>query len=273
MKRLTTILLGLTVLFGVSLYSCKSDSNKDNVKDIEIADEVNQMVYPIPTPFEVSQMLEKSGASFILDLTNSTENVNNYFTEKSKALNLGVYGADLSYTSSYNQSQGTRKLLTVTKQLTEDLEITSAFSESLLERVEQNIENKDSLYKIVSSSYYDTFNQLNNSQKGSIAVMVLAGGWVESLYLICELASVSKDKTELLKGLAQQRLTSSTIIPLLNNYKDNADVVEITSDIQKIKTVFDKLQQVDDEFVIDEAQMKELHTIVTEIRTKIIKLS
>lgn len=275
MKKITAILFSLLTFISLSFISCKTETNKNNnqVDDIEITEDDNAMVYPIPTPFEVTQMLEKSGATYVSDLTNSTENSGNYFTEKSKAINLGIYGADLSYSSTFNKPQDTRNILAVSKKLTEDLGITSMFDDALLQRVEKNIENEDSLYKIVSDSYYDTFNQFNKAQKGNIAVMILTGGWIESLYISCELASISNDKSELLKGLAQQRLTSSTLLPLLQNYKENTDINELIDDVKKIKTIYDQLEEIDDEFVMNEEQFNELSKIVDELRNKLIQLT
>jgi len=273
MKKLTAIFT-LLIFLAITFNSCKNENSTNNkVDDINISDEINHLVYPVPTPFEATKMLEKSGAAYIVDLTNSTENADKYFTEKSKALNLGVYGADLSYTSTYNKAQDTRKFLIVSKKITEDLGLTSMFDDALLDRLEQNIENKDSLYKIVSDSYYDTFNKLNDNQKGTVAVMILAGGWIESLYLVSQLASLSENKSDIIKNLAQQRITSSTLLPLLQNYKDNADVAEIIVEIQKIKAIFDKLQIVDDEFVMNDAQFLELSKTIAEIRTKIVQIS
>jgi hypothetical protein len=53
-------------------------------RDIEGLEE-----YPIPTAIEVVEMLERAGAPYILGISNPAANADRYFTERSKALNLG----------------------------------------------------------------------------------------------------------------------------------------------------------------------------------------
>jgi len=270
MKKNILSLGMLLAIFVVLLSSCDPKDN-DKPTDIDIVDDVDEFVYPIPTPFEMTQMLEKSGASFIMDLTNSKENAESYFSEKSKALNLGVYGADLSYTSTYNQTQETRELLNCSKILTDGLEISSMFNKNLVERVEENLENQDSLYKIVSESYYDTFGFLNNNGKGEISVIVLAGGWIEGIYLGTQLASLNQENNAaILLGLAEQKITLNSLIPLLENYKDNKDVAEVLDMVKQFKTVFDKVEQKDDQLFMSDEVFTELFNLVTEIRKEVV---
>lgn len=275
-KFMKTFGLFLTVALFI-LASCGggNSSSNNNIKDTTtIGEEIEKMVYPIPTPFEISQMLQKSGASYIIDLTNSTEHVDQYFTEKSKALNLGVYGADLSYTSTYNQAQDTRNFLACSKKLSDDLGISSMVNQNLIERAESNLENKDSLYKIVSESYYETFNYLNNNEKGTIAVMILAGGWVEGLYLSSQLALLSDDNSEIIKGIAHQKTTVSALLGLLDMHKENEDVKSVIENIKKISAIYDNVERNEqDEFKMTKEQFDELTKILDEVRTEFVKVS
>jgi hypothetical protein len=72
-------------------------------------------------------------------------------------LNLGVYGADLSYAGTYEMNQEIMKYLQVSKQLIEELNISTSFNRGFVERVERNLEDKDSLINIVSESFNDTY--------------------------------------------------------------------------------------------------------------------
>ena len=71
--------------------------------------------YPIPTSYEVVNMLQKANANFVFNITNNPDNVANYETQWQKAMNLGVYGADLSYASTYNKSEETAQFLDASK--------------------------------------------------------------------------------------------------------------------------------------------------------------
>ena len=105
------------ILNGCTGKSPKSQQSQDKgTTTEEFTESKNEVLkeisdYPLPTSFEVTRLLIESGASYILDLCNKTDNVSKYISLKSKALNLGVYGADLSYAATYNQTQETMQFL------------------------------------------------------------------------------------------------------------------------------------------------------------------
>ena len=71
--------------------------------------------YPIPTSFELTELIQRAGAPYILTLSNDSEKAGDYITQKDKALNLGVYGTDLCYASTYMMKQGTMLFLESSK--------------------------------------------------------------------------------------------------------------------------------------------------------------
>jgi len=94
-------------------------------------------------------MINKAGASFIIGICNPIDNVGKYMTEKTKAINLGIYGADLAYSTTYQMKQETMNFLKVCRQLVEELNINAGFTPELAINVEKNIDNKDSLINIL----------------------------------------------------------------------------------------------------------------------------
>lgn len=261
-------LLGLILVF---LVGCGSgNQEKKEIKDdsTTIAKQVKKIVYPLPTPLEIAKMLENAKAGFIFDLVNPVKNVDKYSTEKSRALNLGIYGADLSYASTYNKAQEVTKLLTCSKKLSDALEINTPFAQKLQKRIDENINNKDSIYKIVSDSYYDTFDYLNTNNKGAVSVLILTGGWIEGLYLSSTLVATTKDNEEIIKGIANQKKTAETLVNLMNQYKENKDVADAIVDITKVKDIFDKVEG----DKMTKEQFTAFSKAITEIRAKVIQL-
>jgi hypothetical protein len=252
--------------------STNSDNNATGKDSSSIAKEVTKIVYPLPTPLEVTQLLNQAGANFILDITNPSKSVDKYFTEKGRAINLGIYGADLSYASTYNKTQQVTDLMSCSKKLTDELGINTPFSAQLIKRVDANIDKKDSLYKIIKDSYYDTFEFLNKNNKGAVSILILAGGWVEGLYLSCELANLTKKNDEIIKGIAKQKSVCETLDQLMSQYKENKDVNDIKADLQKFKAVYDKVDIAKNESGLNADQFKNLYKVTQDIRTKFVQL-
>lgn len=276
-KRLKGALV-ITLAFVVVLFTAcsgpteKKEQNKKENTAQDVKEEKKKSTrnfeYPIPTPFEITAMLNKAGASYIIDLSNELSNSEKYMTEISKALNLGVYGADLSYASTYNKTENTRLYLAATQKLTEELGISSAINQTIIERVEKNINNNDSLHAIISSSYYDTFDFLNQHGKGAISVLVLAGGWIEGLYISTQLAQSAQNQEEIIKGIGEQKSTFDELIVLMRAYKDkNKGVADIYNELTKFKEVYDNVK--DDEMMYDE-QIEQLTAKVEALRKKVV---
>ncbi len=259
-------------LFALGCGDSSTEQTDENNEDtlVAIADQAEKLVYPLPTPLEITNMLNNAGASYILDLSNQPGNVDKYFTESQKALNLGVYGADLSYSATYNKSQETMDFFVATKKLRDGMDIQTPYNEDLSSRIEANIENKDSLYDILTSSFKGTFEYLNDNGKGAISVMVLAGGWVEGLYISAQLAMLTENNAEIMQGIADQKESLNKLITIMESYKDNQDVSEVLVELNDIKAIFAELQEVEGKANMTEESFKKINEEVNNLRKKIV---
>ena len=271
MKTKISLLL-LISLFLIST-ACKNDEATNQNSDIIVEDNIDQLVYPIPTPFETTQMLQNAGAAYISGIINSFDNADNYFKEKSQALNLGVYGADLAYASTYNQAQAIRDILASSKKLSDQLGLSNIIDQNIIDRVEQNIDNGDTLYKIVNNTYYDTFNKLNSENKGAIAMLVISGAWIESIYISTQLAITSSDFSILTPKIAEQKYTLNSLLPIITQYSDNQDISEIIVSLNRFNEIFDEIEQDEDgNITMNNAQLEKLMNIAQEEREKIVTM-
>ena len=276
MSKLNIGLLSIvTILFFLSVSCGESKTSNNETADtvtVQEKEDIQKIAgYPIPTPYETSLLLQKAGAGFVFDLTNSASNSDKYFTEKSKALNLGIYGADLSYSSTYNKAKEVKEYMICSKKMSDDLGIVTDYNSNLLERLEANIENQDSLHKIVSKSYFDTFNHLNENQRGSTALMILTGGWVESLYISTQLAATAMDNTELITSIENQRLTLTTLLPLYETFINNTDIKEISEEIKPLSQAFNKINAENPNFTPE--QIKDITQIIEKIRASFVDIN
>jgi len=254
------------IVAGCGNQTQNSNTVVDTVKkDTVVAQKM--LEYPIPTPFEITNRLNEAGAGYIFSISNALENADKYETRKQKAMNLGVYGADLSYASTYNRIEETKKYVKVTQQLSDQLGIPSAMDAAAVARIEANISNKDSLYTIISNSFYVSFDYLNRNQQGITSFYILVGGWIEGIYLSSQLAATAKDKTKVIEGIASQKIVLDKIIALSLPYKDDAEVSPLLAELNKVKAIYDKS---DGKTLVD-ADFKIFQKLIESIRTSTVK--
>ena len=264
----------LAAFFLLSFTACKNrPSNEgastvpDTEEDYDSKDEVIKEIseYPLPSSFEVTKLLVEAGASYILNLCNPVDNVNRYISLKSKALNLGVYGADLSYAATYNQTQETMQYLDVSRELLTDLEIEAGFNEDMVSSIERNLDNVDSLIIIISDSFVRTYNYLASNEQDDMSILVMAGSWIEALYITTQISLISKDNSEIIDIIADQNSSLEKLLEVMAPIRvidTGADIYEGLTGLQEI------YQQSGTDFSPE--QLEELITRTEELRKMII---
>ncbi|MFO7924409.1 MAG: hypothetical protein R6U58_12035 [Bacteroidales bacterium] len=221
--------------------------------------------YPIPTAVEVVELLQDAGAPYILGISNPVSNVDRYFTEKSKALNLGVYGADLSYAGTYEMQQDIMKYLGVCKQLIEELNISTSFNQGFVQRVENNLENKDSLINIVSESFYDTYIFLTGNHRDDLALLVMTGSWIEGMYLTAQIAIGARENREITNIILQQDEPLEKLLSLLDEHEDDSLVYSLYQDLNEILEFLE-----DQESPMDDEALDSFNEKIELLRTEVI---
>ncbi|MEM9053641.1 MAG: hypothetical protein AAGC47_16420, partial [Bacteroidota bacterium] len=190
----------------ITLWSCEdaavsddsitnTTSTEDEKEDTseETTAQVKEILHSVPSPLDMASILKKSGARYDADYLNDIKSVNEYTTAQQQALNLGVYGADLSYASIFNQNQESILYLSCTKKLADKLGLSKAFNDEVIERMEMNVDNRDSLLSIISETYYNLDSYLKENDRDHISAMIIASGWIEGLYLGTQIATTSED--------------------------------------------------------------------------------
>lgn len=267
----TNLIKCLTIFASITLILSSCGTGKDRgQKSVDMSEKKGVELkgvyeYPIPTSVEVVEMLNRAGAPYIIGISNPVSNIDRYFTEKSKALNLGVYGAGLSYASTYEMKQETMNYLKVAKQLVDELNIASSFNLSFAQRVEANLENKDSLINLVADSFYDTYVFLTENQRDDLSLLVMAGSWVEGVYLTTQIAITASDNKEFLKILAQQKDPLNRLTDLFEPMKEDENLVSLYNDLIELKALYADVDQ-----DISMTKFDEISKKIEAIRTRIV---
>lgn len=291
------IFLLLIVAF---LFSC-NESPKNNANEVsklapsvdreeKEEQQIKQIFYNVPSPVEMAQIIQNAGAVYNKELLNPYSNVDNYITTEDLALNLGVYGADLSYNRIFDQMQESLNYLVAIRKISDQLKIPQDEGSFAINRFEENIENRDSLLKVISETYANADIYLKENQRESTATLIVFGGWIEALYIATNLVNQESPDIAIMQSIAEQKFSLETIIKLTNIYNDELLVIqELEPHIKDLEKAFDKIDinmstgevitdkskkttRIDgtNEINIDYTNIVEIKNIITKIRNHII---
>jgi hypothetical protein len=298
-----SVILVIVLLFSGILTGCKSggkkspkeeatvDIPKDNITIYEDIKKAEKIFNALPSPLESAMLIKSADARFDAALLNPVANGNNYVTNKSMALNLGIYTCDLSFASLYEQTQLIIDYMNAAKKMADGLGILKAIEQSTIDRLEENINNSEVIMEIVSETFMNSSSYLEDNGQAAIASMVLVGGWFEGLYISTQLVDMKDfNSNKLVSRIIDQKLTIGILMNLLESSKGNPAVDELIVQVSKLKVVFDKISittsPIRTEFEkstnttilksqvktdMTPAVFKELATVVAEIRNSFVK--
>ncbi len=269
-----SILRTLIVIFGVLLIlsACKqtkkesSDTDAPAVESAEQDDVIQELTtYPLPSAYEVTEMLQNAGASYILSLSNPASKVGNYISSTEKALNLGIYGTDLSYASTYMMKQETMKYLESSKKLVDELEISTTFNVDYAERVENNLDDRDSLIGIISESFTDTWEYLVENEQDKLAILVISGSYIEGIYITSQIAITASDNTEFMEVIAHQKKSLNSLINVIEPISKDADIAEIYKSLVDLAKIFEDVGE-----TLTDEQLEKIVKTIEPLRESIV---
>jgi len=200
----------------------------------------SKVVYSVPSPVEMADILHQTKAIYDVEILNNPNSVSNYVTDYNRALNLGVYFADLSFTSMFDYPQEALKFMGSAQAISEELNIQGVFTEEVMMRLEENMSNKDSLIDIVSSTYVDTDLYLQDNERPIIAKAILAGAWLEGLYIAVNLETDSNHASVIWEKIGEQKPALSNLVKMLEDCNDK-QFSSLISKLNKLESIFDNV--------------------------------
>ena len=229
------------------LASCGGDEPEQNTIDEEVFDPNSSLntvfdgkIFSIPSPVQTAYLIKQLDLSFDASLLNEDKNATSYVSEHQQALNLGVYGTDLGYSTLYDQKNISMRYLNAVEKLSSQLGLDAAFDSSFISRFEQNSGIEDSMIMLMSDAFKQADNFLKNANRKSTSALILTGGWVESIYLACEL-NKKKSSEDIKRRIAEQKQSLTSTIELLETYNKGGSNDALITDLKDLKTTFDKI--------------------------------
>lgn len=243
----------------VVLASCGNNESVDSEKAIPtdsvttttdtstvVADDGDEVA--LPSSMRIASIFKRSGLKFIETNLNPLDNAKNYKTSYIKALNLGVYSADMAYCLLNKQYALSKNYLKGSKDIGGELGLNSAFeANNLAKRFENNMNlgKDDSLLSIISDLQLETDVVLEKGNQQHISTIIFAGAWVETLYSAAQV--YKSGEQAIIPAIIEQVSLVDNILAVLEKQKTNdSNLPSLIESLTAIKTEFNNISALKD---------------------------
>lgn len=246
-KTITKILIAVMIVSAAGIYSCKNRGEARKQKEISniqkgvVDQEIEENIYPLPTSAEVIKQLTDMDLGYILGATNSPDNRKNYLESYKRSVNLGVYGADLSYTTLYNMQQDVVDYLAALRDLANEQNLSKIYDESLYDRIKNNFDNRDTLVTILTGAFDRTYGYMVKTDQANLALLMVGGAWVEGMYLTMAVSESGQHLSGFEKVLLDQKASFDLFLELAQPHIDDPLVTKLVESLKPIKDVYETL--------------------------------
>jgi hypothetical protein len=247
--RVSIFVLISVMVLSVSCKRSGQNENVVNIDSIDLSDRENilseldtlgagiPIFYNMYLSVELSSLFETAGTVFTKDILNPTDNISDYMTSYKKAMNLGIYAVDLSYARVFEQYEVAGKYFSAMQTISEQLGIPSNYFESIAQRFEKNLTQKDSLISIANEVYYETEGYLRDNERFATASVIILGGWVEAMHIGTYVAIESRN-VDIIERLVDQKYSLNNLLIMLSEYKSNEVVAEYIKKLEVFRDIF-----------------------------------
>ncbi len=245
-SAILSIVLFFSACSGNSGKNTKSDSDEFSIEDsalnqnepLELSEEVmSDVIQNISSPVEMAALIKKSGVEFSQKILNKPENVQDYNTSFKRALNLGVFSADLGYINTFDKNTIVVSYLLSVKELSEGIKVGQFFDFNSLKQLATNSNNLDSLMEISVSSFNKMDSYLREQKRSNVSSLIVTGAWIEGLYIAGNVIKETKNE-DLINRIGEQKDIIEHLLIILNNYNNDPNFSELVSRLEQIKQAY-----------------------------------
>lgn len=211
------------------MLGCRPATRRTNI-DTELLDTSTTILtyggtlFPIPSAWEVFELLQQQQLDFAPELLNSANNATRYTTSVKQALNLGIWAAEMSYLNAYSKSQEVMDVMIAVRTMCVELGVDKALRESPLTNPDSLAQQPQTLARVISQAFGLINHELGQSDRADVGGLIIAGAWVESIYLLSQLA-LAHDNREVINRIGELQQPLNNLIDLLSPYYYKSEAI------------------------------------------------
>ena len=219
----------LPLLFGAFLHACggapeggEQTPDTDTLSTSQQQGEsgvvkVGGRLFAVPSPVSTATALKDAGAAYDRSRTLDLASADVATSKEARALVMGALGADLGYAVLFDDGQHALSTMKAIERLGAELQLTHAFETTIVERFRDNLSSSDSLLRLSGMAFRAADEYLEQDQREDVSALVLAGGWVEVLYLTVNDPQAASAKA-IRDRIAQQGKGLESVVGLLEDH-------------------------------------------------------
>jgi hypothetical protein len=248
------ILLAGVFIFQTACVSTDSEKSKRKVDlsttEVEVeketseerANQVKRIFFTLPSPLELSLLFKKEGIVYYPEQLHQREKADKYLVSRKKALNLGIYGADLSYAGLFSKHEDALEYFAICQSIAEEVGISNSFEKDFISRLERNSNNRDTLLQVISDFFLNNDSYLKDQDLQNTSAYVLTGGWIEGLYLGTMMVNDKTNAEGLGSIIASQKYSLENLILMLNHIEDKGEFGNINIQLNELLNLFQAIE-------------------------------
>jgi hypothetical protein len=196
-------------------------------------------ILKIVSPVEVSNLIKTLGVQYNPKMLNTSE-ITKYKSPFKQALNLGVYSSDLGYATVNDQNQDALTYLTKVKgtATTINIKVGQFINTGRIMALAMNKNDLNKLLDETATTFENISDHLDKQKQSNLAALMLTGGWLEMLYITCEVAKTNPNP-ELNERIIGQKLILDQLLDVLKNHTKDNDVKTLHGKLGELKAIFD----------------------------------
>jgi hypothetical protein len=241
--------LGVLLLSIAFLVACVDESENVEQNPVPVVDpdaeglsgqivKFEGEIFSIPSPVQTAILIKNSGIEYNEELLNDVDNTDRYINQFQKAMNMGVYGADLAYLSNFNNISMSIDYFNAIDGLADDLGIRNNIDAGILIRFNKNIEISDSLYSLNAELYREANRYLLDNERNDAASLILAGGWIEALHISIDAAATDD---QIRNRVGEQRSALQSLVSLMGKF-DDVQVQNVRDGLAELVIVYQEME-------------------------------
>ena len=195
---------------------------------------------------EINAFVKLSGASFMANIINNPENVNNYkVTPYLAAANMGIYTADVLYTAAYKRNERAKQSYDAAKELADFIEIGNVFDEIFLKRLEDGLSEDDSVMYKLNEALNESKTVLKDKDQLRLFTAMTLGSHIEKLYIV---NNIIFNYTEDIPDDVKLLVLRQSIMVLANQIQQAVKLTELFEtykpETEKANVVYEKMKEI-----------------------------